>query len=161
MKSITSGPLLVSLMAVMPAVAQVPTEEVRSTFEKFVAAQNAHDIKAVESLLSDSPTFLWITRGTAVWGRKDALMRFGSLYQGTWHLEPDYKEFKVVFAQPTVAQVFVPIVFSIGPSGQPPQDTKFLMNQTMSRNESGWKILSILPIPVPAPTPAPAAAPPK
>jgi len=59
--------LLVSLM-IKPAVA-APEDEIRSTFERFVTAQNAHDIKAVESLLLASPDFLWITRGAPVWGQ--------------------------------------------------------------------------------------------
>jgi ketosteroid isomerase-like protein len=146
-----SASLLVALLAVAPGLAQSPADEVRATFEAFVAAQNAHDLKAVEALLSDSPNFLWITRGTPVWGRAEAMKRFQSLYLGTWRLEPDYKDFKVVLREPTVAQLFVPVLFSIGPAGQAPEDTRFLMNQTLVRGESGWRIASILPIPVPPP----------
>lgn len=156
-----SASLLVTLLAAAPVQAQAPAEEVRATFEAFVAAQNAHDLKAVEALLSDSANFLWITRGTPVWGRAEALKRFQVLHLGTWHLEPDYKEFKVVLRQPTVAQLFVPVLFSIGPAGQAPQDTRFLMNQTLVKGESGWRIASILPIPEPPPVPPPAPAPPK
>ncbi len=54
--------------------------EVRATFERFVAAQNKHDVKAVESLLLNSSDFLWITRGTPVWGSDAALKRFIALY---------------------------------------------------------------------------------
>ena len=79
--------LLVSLM-IKPAVA-TPEDEVRSTFDRFVAAQNAHDIKAVESLLLGSPDFLWITRGAPVWGQDAALKRFAALYEGTWRLDPN------------------------------------------------------------------------
>jgi len=63
--------LLASLM-IKPAVA-TPEDEVRSTFDRFVAAQNAHDIKAVESLLLGSPDFLRVTRGAPVWGQDAAL----------------------------------------------------------------------------------------
>jgi hypothetical protein len=48
--------MLISL-ATRTAIA-APEDEVRATFERFVAAQNAHDIKAVESLLLNSPDFL-------------------------------------------------------------------------------------------------------
>ena len=61
----------------------------RATFERFVAAQNEHDAKAVEALLLDSPNFLWITRGTPIWGVDAALKRFATLYQGRWRLDPD------------------------------------------------------------------------
>jgi hypothetical protein len=53
------------LLALLLRSAAAATEdEVRATFDRFVAAQNAHDIQAVESLLLGSPNFLWITRGT-------------------------------------------------------------------------------------------------
>ncbi|MEO8586974.1 MAG: nuclear transport factor 2 family protein [Acidobacteriota bacterium] len=142
--------LLASLTAVS-AWAAPPDDDPRATFDRFVAAQNAHDLKAVEALLLDSPQFLWITRGTPVWGRAEALKRFEALYAGTWHLEPESAAFRVVFAQPQVAELFVPIVFSIGPAGQPAQETRFLMNQVLVKSDSGWKIASILPIPAPPP----------
>jgi len=150
----TSAVILGSLLTVLPALAQAPADEVRATFTKFVNAQNAHDLNTIGSLLLDSPNFLWITRGSPVWGRSDSLKRFEGLYAGTWHLEPDYKEFRVVFAQQSVAQIFIPIVFTIGAAGQPAQESRFLMNQTLVRSESGWKVASILPIPIPPPAPA-------
>lgn len=80
-------------------------------------------------------------------GLSELLTHFENLYLGTWHLEPDYKNFRVVFRQQTVAQIFVPIIFSIGQTNQAAQETRFLMNQTLIKDESGWKIVSILPIP--------------
>ncbi len=142
--------LLASLTAVA-AWAASPEDDARATFDRFVAAQNAHDLKAVEALLLDSPQFLWITRGTPVWGRAEALKRFEALYAGTWHLEPESAAFRLVVSQPQVAELFVPIVFSIGPAGQPAQETRFLMNQVLVKSDAGWKIASILPIPVPPP----------
>ncbi len=139
----------VALAAQAPAPA--PADAVRATFETFVAAQNAHDLKAVGALLSDAPDFLWITRGTAVWGKAEALKRFEALYQGTWHLEPDYAAFKVVFRQANAAQLFVPVTFTLGAAGQPPQEVRFHLNQTLVRTDAGWRVASILPIPVPAP----------
>ena len=123
----------------------------RATFERFVAAQNAHDVAAVRGLLTESPTFLWITRGNAIWGNEAALKRFEALYQGTWMLAPDLSGLKVLMLSDTSAQIFVPIMFSIGPAGQPASDTPFLMNETLVKNASGWRIASILPIPVPPP----------
>src|SRR5688500_14829366 len=111
--------------------AATPEDEIRRVFERFVAAQNAHNSQAVEELLLDSPQFLWITRGIPVWGRAEAIKRFESLYSGTWRLEPDMRQFKVVLLDSRVAQIFVPIVFTIGPPGQAAQDTRFLMNQVL------------------------------
>jgi len=66
---------LLFIPLVTNAASGTPEDEVRAVFESFVAAQNAHDVKAVESLLLNSPDFLWNTRGTPVWGPDPALTR--------------------------------------------------------------------------------------
>jgi uncharacterized protein (TIGR02246 family) len=126
-------------------------DEVRALFTKFVAAQNAHDLKAVGALLQDSPQFLWITRGAPIWGRDAALKRFEALYQGTWSLDPKIDELKVIELQPGVAELYVPITFMISPAGQAAQPMRFLMNQVVVKTADGWKVSSILPIPAPQP----------
>lgn len=139
--------LLTTLVAAAPLAAASPQDEVRQTFERFVAAQNAHDIKAVEDLLVDSPEFLWITRGTPIWGREAALKRFRALYEGTWQLAPETGGLKVLMLGENAAQLFVPISFSIGAPGQAPQTTRFLMNQLLVKTPGGWRVSAILPIP--------------
>jgi ketosteroid isomerase-like protein len=141
--------LTVILIGIKPAAA-APKDEVRATFDRFVAAQNSHDVKAVESLLRASPDFLWITRGTPVWGQEAALKRFGALYKGTWRLDPDVSGLKIMMLADDVAQIYVPITFSIGAPGQPAQQMSFLMNQILVRTPQGWQVSSILPIPLPA-----------
>ncbi len=141
--------LLVCLM-IKPAVA-TPEDEVRSTFDRFVTAQNAHDINAVGALLLGSPDFLWVTRGAPVWGQDAALKRFAALYEATWQLDPELTSLKVIMIGEGAAQVYVPIMFTIGATGQPPQQTKFLMNLVLVKTQAGWKVSTILPIPVPAP----------
>jgi ketosteroid isomerase-like protein len=136
---------------IKPATA-TPEGEVRSTFDRFVAAQNAHDIKALESLLFGSPDFLWVTRGAPVWGQNTALGRFAALYEGTWRLEPEPSSLKVIMISEDVAQVYVPITFTIGAAGQPSKETKFLMNLVLVKTQSGWRVSSILPIPMPGST---------
>jgi ketosteroid isomerase-like protein len=126
-------------------------DEIRAVVERFVAAQNAHDLAGVSAVLWDSPDFLWITRGTAIWGREPALKRFEALYQGTWRLEPVMADLKIVSLGEGAAQIYMPIVFTIGAPGQPAQQTRFLMNQVLVKTAHGWKVSSILPIPAPAP----------
>ncbi len=124
--------------------------DARALFERFVAAQNAHDAAAVEALLWNSPDFLWITRGQAIWGREAAMERFRVLYRGTWRLEPDMSQFRAVALGPGAAQLFVPVLFTIGAPGQAAQPARFLMNQTLRRDgDSTWRVASILPIPLP------------
>jgi len=134
---------------VKPATA-APEDEIRATFDRFVAAQNAHDIKAVETLLWAAPSFLWITRGTPIWGQEAALKRFAALYEGTWRLDPDPSGVKITMIGEGAAQIYAPILFTISPAGQPPQQTRFLMNQVLVRTPGGWRVSSILPIPAAA-----------
>src|SRR3954454_14565331 len=124
-------------------------DEVKALFAKFVAAQNAHDLKAVGELLQDSPHFLWITRGMPIWGRDPALKRFEALYQGTWSLDPKMDELRVTELQSGVAQLYAPITFMIAPAGQTAQPMRFLMNMVLVKAGDGWKVSSILPIPAP------------
>jgi ketosteroid isomerase-like protein len=125
-------------------------DDVRAVFERFVAAQNAHDATAVEAMLWDSPDFLWITRGSAIWGRAAAMERFRSLYKGTWHLAPDMTQFHAIELRDATAQLFVPVLFTIGAAGQQGQPARFLINQTLLRTGGGWQIANILPIPAPS-----------
>ena len=144
--------LLLSALLVLPQFANASTEDdIKAVFDAFVAAQNAHDPKAVSNTLHDSPNLLWVTRGAAIWGRETALKRFEALYQGTWKLEPEAGALKVMVLGPDTAQVFVPIVFTIGAPGQTAQPTRFLMNQVLIKTAEGWRVSSILPIPAPAP----------
>src|SRR6266478_920788 len=117
-------------------------DEVKALFAKFVAAQNAHDLKAVGELLQDSPQFLWITRGIPIWGREAALKRFEALYQdqGIWSLDPKIDELRIIELQPDVVQLYVPITFMISPAGQTAQPTRFLMNQVVVKTADGWKV---------------------
>ena len=129
-------------------------DDVKAVFERFVAAQNAHDVSAVRESLLDSPGFLWVTRGTPIWGREEAMRRFEVLYQGTWKLSPDFSNLRIVMLNDNTAQLFVPIKFNIGPAGQTAPDTPFLMNQTLVKTATGWRIANLLPIPVPPPAAA-------
>jgi ketosteroid isomerase-like protein len=143
--------LLSSLaLTAAPLAMASPQDEVRQTFDSFIAAQNGHDVRAVENLLLDSADFLWITRGMPIWGREAALKRFKSLYEGTWDLAPEASP-KVIMVGEVAAQLYVPITFKIGAPGQPAQTTRFLMNQVLVKTPAGWKITAILPIPAPAP----------
>jgi len=46
-----------------------------------------------------------------------------------------------------VAQLYVPVVFTIGAPGESPQTTRFLLNQVVVKSGNGWKVMTILPIP--------------
>ena len=76
--------------------------------------------------------------------------RFAALYEGTWRLEPEVPALRVTMLGDRAAQIYVPILFTIGAAGQPAQPTRFLMNMVVVTTPAGWRVSSILPIPAPA-----------
>ena len=129
-----------------PASAAGSETEARAFFTKFVAAQNSHNAGDVRSMLWNSPSMLWFSRGVETRGRDAVVARFKGYYEGTWHLEPDMSQFHVAPISDDVMQILVPIVFTRGLPGKPPQDNTFLISQTFVRDADGWHIASILPI---------------
>jgi hypothetical protein len=120
--------------------------EARALFSRFVAAQNAHDVGEVKSMLWDSPAMLFFSRGVEVRGREAVVDRFKEYYEGTWHLEPEMPKLGVTVISEDVVQILVPIVFTRGLPGAEPQSNTFLISQTLVRGPLGWRIASILPI---------------
>lgn len=135
----------------LPTQAAGVEDEVRAAFERFVEVQNRHDAQALAGILSDTPQFLWITRGNVIWGNDAALKRFRTLYEGTWKLEPDLAELRIVPLADGVAQLHVPVTFTTGAAGQAPQTVRMFLNQVLVKREGRWRVASILPIPAPAP----------
>jgi hypothetical protein len=87
--------LLLVIMTVAsggPASAAANEAEARAFFTKFVAAQNAHNAGDVKSMLWNSPSMLWFSRGVETRGRDAVAARFKEYYEGTWHLEPDMSQ---------------------------------------------------------------------
>ena len=140
--------LVGTLFVATPAFAQ-PVEEVRAGFDRFVAAQNHHDIAEVQRLLAGTDAFVWITRGTVVKGRSAAIDRFRDLYRGTWQLTVTSLPEAFVIDHDNV-QLVAPVTFTVGPAGRAPTDTRFLLTQLWHRHGREWQIISLLPIPNPA-----------
>src|SRR5437879_13799447 len=79
-------------------------EEVRAVFDKYIAIQNAHDLKSMRGLLADSPDLLWISRGKPIWGREAALKSLEERYKGTWRVDVDRREVRIRSGRRQVAQ---------------------------------------------------------
>src|SRR5690348_4334264 len=78
------------LIMIAPALAADPASEVRALYQRFAAAQNAHDLAAVRPLLLDSPRFLWVSDGQSFWGPDAVLTRMASFQRAeVWRVEPD------------------------------------------------------------------------
>jgi len=124
-------------------------EEVRAVFDKYIATQNAHDLKALRNLLVDTPDLLWISRGKPIWGREAALKSLEERYKGTWHIDVDRKELRVISVSRRVAQVYAPTQLTVGDPGVEPARNRVYINLMMVKKPDGWQIVSILPILVP------------
>ncbi|MBW7972376.1 DUF4440 domain-containing protein [Bradyrhizobium sp. BR 10289] len=129
-----------------PALAAANDAEARTIFEKFIAAQNAHDADAVKALLWNSPATLLFARGIETRGRDAVAARFKDYYEGTWHLEPDMSKFRSAVISNEVMQILVPIVFTRGLPGKPAQQNTFLISQTYVQDANGWSVASIMPV---------------
>ena len=129
-----------------PALAAANDAQARTIFEKFIAAQNAHNSDDVKALLWHSSATLLFARGIETRGRDAVADRFKTYYEGTWHLEPDMSQFHATVISDDVMQILVPIVFTRGLPGKPSQDNKFLISQTFVHDAKGWHVASIMPI---------------
>jgi hypothetical protein len=133
-------------MVGLPAMAG-SEDDVRASFDKFVTAQNAHDLNAIAPLLLDSPNFLWVGRRGAVWGNDAVLKRLAVQFEGVWKLVPTAAEPKVVVLDANVVQLSAFAALTTGTPFDKPRTENYLMNLLFVRTTSGWKISTILPVP--------------
>ena len=140
--------LIVTALAMVATLARAATmeDEVRAVFDKYIATQNAHDLKGMRNLLSDSPDMLWISRGKPIWGRDAALKSLEERYKGTWKIDVDKKDLRVISVSRRVAQVYAPTELSVGEPGAEPARNRLYINLVMVKRPEGWQIVSILPI---------------
>src|SRR5882672_11126983 len=143
--------LFFAALATITTLAQAATmeEAVRAVFDKYIAIQNAHDLTSMRSLLADSPDFLWISRGKPIWGREDALKSLEERYRGSWRIDVERKELRIISVSRRVAQVYAPTLITVGDPGVDPVKNRLYINLVMVKKPEGWQIVSILPIIVP------------
>jgi uncharacterized protein (TIGR02246 family) len=140
--------LIFAVLAMLAATARAATmeDEVRAVFDKYIATQNAHDLKGIRNLIADSPDVLWISRGRPIWGREAALKNLEERYKGTWKIDFDKKEVRVISVSRRVAQLYAPTQLTVGEPGAEPARNRVYINLTMVKKPEGWQIVSILPI---------------
>jgi hypothetical protein len=76
------------------------------------------------------------------------MQKFQAFYKGTWKIEPDMAQFRAMSLGDNAAEIFIPLVLTVGPPDQPAKPTKIVLNQVVVRVGSGWRVASLLPIPV-------------
>ena len=85
-----------------------------------------------------------------VWGAERGAQALRHAVRGNVAPRTRGSGLKVTMIGDGAAQVYVPIVFTIGAAGQQPQPTRFLMNMVLVTTPAGWRVSSILPIPASA-----------
>ena len=121
-----------------------PRDEIRATYEQFVAAQNARDLDRVRSLLLDSPEFLWVSDGRSFWGREALVARMASFQRAeTWRALPDLDHAAFVTVSERSAYIHMPLVLQIGARGGPVNDTRFLVSILFTRADGDWRIAAL------------------
>jgi hypothetical protein len=117
-------------------------------FERYIQAENDHNLATVGQALQDSKDMLWVPPGGApVWGRDPVMLELTKGYQGAWQLEPEMKALRLTIYGDNVARLIVPINYTIG---SPANRERFLVQQTYVKTPIGWRISTIVPAPLPA-----------
>jgi uncharacterized protein (TIGR02246 family) len=121
-----------------------PSDEVRAVYRQFVAAQNMHDLEKVGSVLLDSPSFLWVSDGKAIWGR-DAVLKRMALFQEAriWHVEPALDKSVAVLVSDNTAFLHLPLELEISFFPAEPERLKFLVSVLCVRTSQGWRIAAL------------------
>ncbi len=120
-----------------------PATEVRAVYGRFVAAQNAHDLAGVRSVLLDSPQFLWVSDGRSVWGREDTLARMAQFQKApVWRVEPDLGAAVAVPLSADTAYLHLPLTLVIGDEPMPDR-LRFLVSVLGVATPQGWRIAAL------------------
>ncbi len=135
------------LLAVIPVrnlAAASTTDDVLALYKTFAAAQNARDLTEVRKTLLDSPRFLWVTDGMAVWGADSLLERMRLFQQSAvWRVEPDLDKAVLVPLSAESAMIHLPLTLVIGAASQPDR-LRFLVEVVCVKMVDGWRIAALL-----------------
>ena len=142
--------LLGLLISVVTPARASNEDEVKATFSRFVEFQNARDESGVAGIVRDSPDFLWVTTtAVTVWGHDAAMQRFLGNWKGTWRLEPQLQELRVVEIGPGMALLHTPLMFTFAPPGKEAHPVLIKWSGVFVRTDAGCRIASILLATVP------------
>jgi len=89
---------------------------------------------------------LWFSRNVETRGSEAVADRFKEYYEGTCISNPTCRNSMQPVISDDVMQILVPVVFTRGLPGAPPQNNTFLICQTFVHDGTSWHVASILPI---------------
>ncbi len=127
------------------SLSQEATEKANELFESFVTSQNEHDLTTLDKLFFQSPDFLWINKGTEIWGNAETIEALEKLHKANLRLEPVSEKMKIILLTDQSAQIFVPVVYITKEAGR---DVKrnYLLNLTVASKNNEWKIYSVVTV---------------
>jgi hypothetical protein len=98
----------------------------------------------VRQLLIDSPSFLWVSDGMAVWG-PDATLDRMAIFQKSeiWEVVPALDKSRVVDVAPEAAVLTLPLTLRIGARDPGPDQLRFLVNVLCVKKPEGWRIAAL------------------
>ncbi len=146
MKPVREITLLLALLLTADNALAQAQDEVRQMFDRYIQAENEHNLATVGQALQDSKELLWITpHGKPVWGRDAAMQELTRVYQGAWKLEPEMTALKVTQQGDNVVRLVVPIRYTLAMGAAP---ERYLVQQTYVKTPLGWRISSLMPAPL-------------
>lgn len=144
MKAAIVAAALAAATLSMPVAQAAPSDEARALYDQFVVAQNASDFDRVETLLLDSPKFLWVTNGLSIWGRDAAIKRMAEYHKAeVWHIDPDRAKTTAVEVNASTAFLNVPLELAIGSKADGSDHFKFLVSALCVETQQGWRIAAL------------------
>ncbi|MEZ5670433.1 MAG: nuclear transport factor 2 family protein [Alphaproteobacteria bacterium] len=116
---------------------------VRDLYDRFAAAQNAHDVPAVRDLLLDSPRFLWVSNGMSYWGPETMVERMATFQRAeVWQVEPALDQAVFVPVNASAAYLHLPLTLVIGRAAAPDR-LRFLVSMLAVDTDAGWRIAAL------------------
>ena len=136
--------LLISAVCLCGPARADPRDDMLQLYAHFVTAQNAHDLRAVRNLLSNSPDFLWVSDGRPVWGADATVARMSGFQKSAvWRVVPTLDKARAVVLSADAGFLHLPLVLTIG-SADAPDHLPFLVEMVARRGADGWKIEALL-----------------
>jgi hypothetical protein len=140
-----------------PPLSDRTLDDLKVLYRKLIDAENVHGLAAVKSMLLASPVSLFISRTEPVskgdwggyWGTDSIVQHFGALYSGTFRIDPDYAEERVVGLTSDVAETYAPVTITSGYGGQAAVARRFLMVLEWVKTPAGWRVATDIPLPIP------------
>jgi ketosteroid isomerase-like protein len=126
-----------------PAAIADTASDVKSLYDRFLAAQNARDLDAVRQVLLPTPEFQWVSDGKSFWGADELVQRMSQFQNAeVWQVTPDYTRSRVVEVATDAAYLYQPLTLRIGPAAKP-SEIPFLVNVLSVRTAEGWRIAAL------------------